>query len=916
MGNLKPGTPARKNHAVSAVDALEANSYHSMKSANVLEALGTGKGGLSEHEAAKRLEKFGKNAIKTSRQSSALELFISQFANPMLILLAIAGAIAYFFERSASNPVPLDTVGIAAAIIISGAFGFFQEYKAARELEALKRLATPTARVVRDGVEKIVMAQNLVPGDIIVLEEGTRVPSDARLLEAISLCVDESMLTGESMPSEKAESPCQKSEPLAQRSSMVYFGTTVVSGRGIAIAVATGMETEFGSIAQTLGQTPEQQTPLQKHMEELGKKIGIYSFFIVAIYFAIGVMAGNNAQLMFISAVTLAVVSIPEGLPTILTITLAIGMQRMAAQHALVRHLPAVESLGSTTVICTDKTGTLTENKMSVTEVFTLSQQFVFESGKFTASKNAGAKAQAALRRALEAGALCNNANIALSAGNELVQTGDPTESAILVAAAKYGIDVESMRLSREFVSEFPFDSKRKTMAVVRRENGRLVSFVKGAPEQILPMCAFALTEKGIEKLGEKQRAAIAKANSLAAAKAMRLISVAFKPLNTSAGNVSFDMAHSGLIFAGTIAMVDPPRFEVPEALAKCASAGIRVVVITGDNLLTARAISRQIGLVTKDSQCINAFEIDALSEQQLCEKVKSIAVYARATPQHKFRIVSALSNNGEVVAVTGDGVNDAPAIKKADIGISMGSGTDVSKESADIILTDDNFATIVNAISYGRNLFDNIKSFIRFQFSTNVSAILTMLAAPLIGLSLPLLPLQALWVNIIMDGPPALALGLEGASPGSMSRPPVDPKKPFISAQLLAHVGLSCLIMAAGTLAIFFIYSNSADSLAREQAQTMAFTVFVFFQLFNALNCKSAKQSLLENLFSNKLLVAALGACFALQVAIIYAAPLEQVFGTVPLGAFELGACIMVSFVIILASEAVKRVVPSLTNY
>ncbi len=893
---------------------------------DVFARLSTSKKGITNEEAQKMIAEYGPNTLAESKKTPIYIQFINQFNNPMLMLLGLAAIIsAYFSLASAGFPQDAlelasalkDSIGITIAILISAGFGFMQEYKAAKDIEALKKLTSPTARVLRAGQEKVIFAKDIVPGDIIFLDEGAKIPCDCRIIESVELSCDESSLTGESIPSKKTIDALSAKTPLAERKNMAYFGTTVAAGRGVAVATATGMQTEFGKIAQSLSETEEEDTPLQKRMEELGKKIGMYSFAIVIVYFFIGIAKGMPADLMFVSAVTLAVVSIPEGLPTILTITLAIGMQSLARQNALVRKLPAVESLGSTTVICTDKTGTLTQNRMTVTEgIFGFYHFVMSPDGKFAVHGcDVTVSSMEILAKGLEAGALCNNACLNIATDGKIEQIGDPTESALLVAAHKTGMDIARLKEENAFVYEFPFDSKRKKMSVARECKGKVSYYVKGAPEKIVESCARIMTEKGIVKLTPEHKKRLHEEHNKLAAEALRLISMAYKE-DGRTSKISIEEAENDLVFIGTLGMIDPPRPEVPPALAQCQASGIRVVMITGDNLVTATAIGRQIGLLTQGYESMNSADIDSMSEDELCKIVGKIAVFARATPSHKFRIVSALLKNGEIVAVTGDGVNDAPAIKKANVGIAMGSGTDVSKEAADIILTDDNFATIVNSVRYGRNLFDNIKNFIRYQFTTNVAAVMMMVSAPFLGLGLPLLPLQALWVNIIMDGPPALALGVEGARKDVMSRQPNDPKKPFINNNMLFAIAINGIVMAAGTLAVFYIFSNSDSAHAKTHAQTMAFTVFVFFQLFNALNSKNAKVSLLENLFSNKWLLFALATSALLQMLIIYNDFLREIFKTVQLSLFELGLCIFVSATIIVIAEVKKKFAPSLTEY
>ncbi len=879
--------------------------WHAISPREAMRRLRTDKDGLNQAEVPERLALYGKNEIAHVKRTEWYEIFLRQFKNLLIAMLIAAALISVAIGHET------DAIAISAAVLLSVSFGFIQEYRAEKALEALKKMTSPQALVVRDGKQQSIPTAEIVPGDIIVLEEGAKVPADCRVLESVSLSVDESSLTGESHAVHKQADEVRDGAQLAERSSILHTGTTVVRGHGRGIAFATGMRTEFGKIAESISRVQDEQTPLQKHLDDFGRKVGIAAILLCAVFFIIGVLNSTPPAKMFVVAVALAVAAIPEGLPTIITITLAIGMQRMAKHNAIVRKLPAVETLGSVTVICTDKTGTLTENKMTVREAY-LNGEFVELGGE--GKPGCGARAQGKARLSAEQGAhlenmllaasLCNNASVSREAGSRLSVSGDPTEAALLMAAEKCGMDTNAARKSRKFVFEIPFDSERKMMSSVWRSSSGEICYVKGAPEQLLRRSSKFYVDGMEKQMDGRMRARILEANNRMASGALRLIAVACKKLGKVHGKGPADL-EEGLVFLGIIGMIDPPRPEAREAIATCRRAGISVVMITGDNKHTAIAIGRELGLLEHEHEAIEGSEIDGMDEREFALVLSRTKIYSRVTPEHKYRIVNALMKRGNVVAVTGDGVNDAPAIKRADIGLAMGiTGTDVTKEVADIVLTDDNFATIVKAIKYGRTVYNNIKNFIKFQFSTNVAALVTMFASALAGFPLPLSPIQILWINIIMDGPPALALGVEPPAANEMEKPPRDPKAKFLSRSLVVSIILSGLLMAAGTL---FVFYKAFEEQGIAKASTVAFTTFVLFQLFNALNCKSANLSVAKSLFSNKYLMAALLVSLWLHLVIVYLPAAEEVFGTVPLSIADWLLILPVSASILILDELRK---------
>ncbi len=888
--------------------------FHALSACEALKKLGSSERGLSEEEARARLARFGANALREKKRESALTMFLSQFTDLLIIILVIAAVISGFLGEW------LDAYAILAIVALNGVIGFAQEYKAEKALEAIKKMAAPKARVVRAGVERRIEARDLVPGDVLVIEEGDRVPADCRLLEAVSLEVDEAALTGESMPSKKnALLVAGEKQPVNEQVNMLFLGTVVTRGRALAVVTATGMNSELGKIAEAVAGEPEQQTPLQKKLSVLGKQLSAAALVIVVFVFLVGVARGFQALEMFLVAVSLAVAAIPEGLPAVVTIALAVGVQRMVRKNAIIRKLPAVETLGAATVICTDKTGTLTKNELTVRKLFAdgvffsvtgegyaLRGDFIDEKGKkISPLKNKE------LFELLRVGVLCNNSNLALDAsGAKASVVGDPTEACLLVLAEKAGLNYKKLREEHAFVAEIPFDSTRKMMTVTRVESvGKRKAFVKGACETILAKSTRILKNGVEEKLSETEKKKILEANSQMASRALRVLAFAYRFVEKNEFPES-EAIEKNLVFVGLAGMMDPPRPEAKTAVAACRDAGVRVVMITGDNPDTARAVARELGLLQQDgARIVTGAELNDFSDAQLREIVEDVVVYARVSPEHKLRIVNALKTRGEIVAMTGDGVNDAPAVKKADIGVAMGiTGTDVTKEASDMVITDDNFASIERAVEEGRVIYDNILKSVRYLVSCNIGELAAIFLAVMAGLRSPLAPIQILWMNIVTDSPPALALAMDPRDPDVMKRPPRNPKEKILSRESSFEMLLVGLLVAFGTLGVFAWYLNSSASEALK-AGTMTFSVIILFQKFLALAVSGSKNKLVlqTGLFRNKWLWLAIAFGVGSQVLITEWAPAQAVFQTVSLSAFDWLVVLAVSSTGFLLPEVAK---------
>jgi len=875
--------------------------------------------GLPSDTFVERLAELGPNELQDKQIRSPFRLFIAQFEG-LIIWVLVGAAIVSGFLREW-----VDALAILAIIVLNAILGLVQEFRAERSLATLRKLSAPSAKVVRDGVSAVVRAWELVPGDLIELDAGDHVPADGRIVwHSSNFAVQESGLTGESSPVYKTDLVLEEEDiPLADRANIVYLGTAVVSGRARVVVVETGMRTELGRIAGLIQGIHKETTPLQRKLEQFGRWIIYLCFILVAIIFGLGVLRGAPLLDMFLTAVSLAVAAIPEGLPAVVTIALALGVQRMVRRHVLIRKLPSVETLGCATVICSDKTGTLTKNEMTVLAIWTSRDAFEVTGtgydpvGEFrTGAGLADPRGCPDLLKALTAGVLCNNAQLTVGDGKVSV-FGDPTEIALLSAAAKAGIWKGTEENTFELIEEIPFDSERKRMTIVRRADKDLAAFTKGAPDLLLKDCTFILEDGAERPLTAADRDRIMKANDGYSNQALRVLAVAYRSLDQEPHSYVAEAIERGMTFAGLMAMIDPPRPEVREAMAMCRTSGIRTVMITGDHKNTAVAIARELGFYGNDSLALSGEDVDRLTDEELDAIAERVSVYARVSPQHKLRTVRSLRRKGEVVAMTGDGVNDAPAVKEADIGVAMGiTGTDVTKEVSDMVITDDNFASIVAAVEEGRGIYDNIKKFIHYLLSCNTGEILVMFVASLLGFAVPLLPIQILWVNLVTDGLPALALGVDPIDPNVMSRPPRKTDEPVITrARVWLILAQGAFIAACSLAAFLFVLSYENEGIIR--ARTAALAVLTCSQLFHSFSCRSMRESLFKlGIFSNPTLVLASGMSFLLQLAIIYTPFLQTIFKTESLSLLDLGAILVFSTLPFWAMETIKAVNRKLAFY
>ncbi len=827
--------------------------------------------GLSTGEAKQRLARLGANVLVSAPRISPWLIFINQFRDFMVLVLLGTTIISLFLGET------LDAAAILAIVLLNSILGFVQEYKAERSLDALRKLTTPHSKVLRDGHQGLAASEELVPGDIIFLEAGDRVPADCRLVESQSLSVDESNLTGESVAVTKDQKWTGRPDtPLGDLKNVVFKGTLVTAGYAKAVVATTGMDTEIGEIAHLLQEKPAVETPLQRRLEQLGRILVLACFIIVAIVFAAGVKQGFPVYRMFMVGVTLAVAAIPEGLPAVVTIALSVGVQRMSKRNAIVRQLPAVETLGCATVICSDKTGTLTQNEMQVQKIWTSQQAYSLLKGEKLAIRDK----KISLYYTVLIGALCTKA--AAYGPDDLF--GDPTEVALLRLALENGFDQQFLKREFKEIDSLPFDAQRKRMAVAVQRAGEFYSFVKGAPDLIMQRCSHILSGTEVVNFNQKWRKAAADALREMTGGALRVLATAYKPLGPRPGRP--DQWEEGLILTGLVGMMDPPRPEVPAAVAAARRGGIRTIMVTGDHKRTAEAVAKKIGLLTPQAnQVLTGAQWEQLTPLEQQARIKETAVFARVAPTHKLSIVRALQKNGEIVAVTGDGVNDAPAVKEADIGISMGiQGTDVTREASAMILVDDNYETIISAIREGRGIYDNIRKFIRYLLGCNVGEVLTMLIAALAGLPLPLVPMQILWMNLVTDGLPAIALGLEPMEQGLMLRPPRSPREGVFARRLLRKILFSGIVIGASALAIF-VFSLRYFPADLDRARTLAFTTLVFAQLIFVFQCRSEHLSIFEigfwgNLYLTLAVVISAGA----QIFVLYNPFMQKIFKTTPL--------------------------------
>ncbi|MBX3344841.1 MAG: cation-translocating P-type ATPase [Nitrospira sp.] len=842
--------------------------------------------GLSEEEAARRLSAHGRNELPEAPPPSPWHILATQFTSLIVWVLIGAALVSGLLGEW------IDAGAILAIVLLNGLLGFLQEYRAEQSLAALRTMAVTYARVVRDGTRLNLSSTELVPGDIIDVEAGDHVPADARLFQAAAFRTQEAALTGESTPVEKLSAALPDSDlPLADQRNMLFMGTTVTGGKGRAVVVATGRVTELGRIATLMTAVPIDPTPLQRRLEQFGHVLLALSLGIVLVVFGLGVWRGEPLFDMFLTAVSLAVAAIPEGLPAIVTTTLALGVMRMVSRHALIRRLPAVETLGAATVICTDKTGTLTKNEMTVTKlaIDDLVMEVTGEGYAPAGTIVGGEPREGALRDLLWTALLCNGASLKQAEGKWAV-VGDPTEGALLVAGRKGGWVQEELERAQPLLGEIPFDSDRKMMTMVRRSEARAVAYVKGAPDVLLGCCDEYVTKTGERRpLTESLRMSMLSVNRQFAQQALRVVALAYRVLDPQPASFDPDLVERRLCFLGLAAMKDPLRPEAKSAVDLCRSAGIATVMITGDHKETALAIAREAGFASGPTQALSGLELNGLSDADLASRVRNVSVYARVTAEHKLRIVKAWRAQGAVVAMTGDGVNDAPAVREADIGIAMGvTGTDVTKDASDMVVTDDNFASIAAAVEEGRSIYANIRKSVHYLLSCNLSEVLVMLGSTVLGWPLPLLPIHILWINLVTDGFPALALAVDPKDPDVMKRPPRDPQAPLLDRGRFLTVCVQGLVMAAATLAVFGI----ALSIVKDEvsfARTMTFTTLVLVQFLHAFTCRHDRYSLFQvGVASNRMLVGAVLVSALLQGAILLSPWGQEIFKVVPLPAEE----------------------------
>jgi P-type Ca2+ transporter type 2C len=910
----------------------ELGAWHTSEAAEVLRALGTdAASGLSNEEAARRLEERGANELEDRGTRSPWAILWDQFTSTMIVILIVAALVSALLGDYE------DSIAIAVIVVLNAALGFGQEYRAERAMAALQQLSAPRVKVRREDRVREISASELVPGDVVWLEAGNLVPADGRLLESANLRVQEAALTGESEPVEKNPVALEEEDtPLGERADMVYSSTLVAMGRGLFVVTETGMATELGKIASMIQATDREQTPLQRRLNQVGKVLALAALAIVGVVFALGLLRGENLEVMFLTAVSLAVAAVPEGLPAVVTIALALGAHRMFRRRALIRKLPAVETLGSVTVICSDKTGTLTQNRMTATVLEVAGHTVELGGGSFADSKpgpDGGTPLAVGddptLAMLLAGGALCNDSLLEDHEEEEFRAVGDPTEGALVVAAAREGLKKPEIEVALPRVGEVPFDSGRKRMTTVHEvvsgsgsetlealksvlpaEQGRAsyVAFTKGAVDSLLEISSEVWSGDGqAEPLTEGWRERISAANERLAGDGIRVLGVGLRRLRSFDG--IGEEQERDLTFLGMVGMIDPPRSEAKDAVEICKRAGIRPVMITGDHPLTARHIATELG-IAEDKRILTERDLASLPGEDLVDLVEEVPVYARVSPEHKLDIVEALQEKGHIVAMTGDGVNDAPALKRADIGVAMGiTGTDVSKEAADMVLTDDNFATIVAAVEQGRVIYDNIRKFIKYLLTSNSAEILVMLVGPFLGLGLPLLPLQILWINLVTDGPPALALSAEPAEQGIMRRPPRPPGESIFGRGLGRHVVWVGALMALVSLATGLWYSQTAPGIW----QTMVFTTLTLSQLSHVMAIRSGDESLFRvGPLSNKPLLGAVALTFALQLLAIYAPFFQRFLETEALPLADLAIAVALSTIIFWAVEAEKLLVRS----
>jgi Ca2+-transporting ATPase len=871
--------------------------------------------GLTENEAANRLEKYGPNELKEEAKQSMLSKIIAQF-NDFLILILIGASIVSFIVGE-----KIDSAVIIAIVIVNAALGLYQEGKAEKALEALQKMAAPTAKVIRNGNISEVPANTLVPGDIVILETGDIIPADLRLIESSNLKVEEASLTGESVPVEKdAEAVFAEDVSLGDRANMAYMSTIVAYGRGKGVVVGTGHDTEIGKIATMIQTYEDESTPLQKKLNQLGKMLGTITLLVCAAVFGLGVFQKRDLLEMFLTAISLAVAAVPEGLPAIVTIVLALGMNRMVQRNAIVKRLLAVETLGTTTYICSDKTGTLTQNEMTVVKAYTDGKVIEVTGigyepkGEFKIEdKVINPEESANVNMLLSIGALCNDASLDKTEDGYRI-LGDPTEGALITLAGKAGMTKGHINNQYPRIEEIPFDSDRKMMTTFHKNfiPGKVVSFTKGAPDILINRSSSIYLNGEVVPFTDELKKQVLDINSQFSREALRVLAMAYREYDDLPKDISSEAIENDMIFVGLVGMIDPPREEAKEAIRKCKTAGIHTVMITGDYKETAFAIAKQLGMADSEDQAITGKELDNLTDEELREVVKEKRVYARVSPEHKVRIVDALKANGEIAAMTGDGVNDALALKKADIGVSMGiTGTDVAKNTADVILTDDNFASIVAAVEEGRIIYSNIKKFVFFLLSCNIGEVLIIFLSMLFGFQVPLEPIQLLWINLVTDSFPALALGMEKGDPEIMNLPPRNPNEPILDKDTIRALIVQSIAICAATLGSYIWGMSKYGTENLTMARTITFTTLITAELLRAYSSRSLTHSIFHiGVFSNKTMTRSTLLSFLLLLVVIYVPFLQPIFDTYTIGLADWLMILVFAFIPLVIGELYKVVV------
>lgn len=878
-------------------------NWHQLDIKEVFERLNASNQGLSDAEGKERLSRYGLNKFVEEQKISRLKLFLHQFASPLIYILIIAAVVTFLLGEYT------DTGVIFAVVFLNAIIGYFQEYKAEQSVRALKKMIVPRARVLRNGKEQEINSEALVPGDIVLLASGVRVPADLRLFHVLELRIEEAMLTGESVPAEKTTAflPEENLTP-GDQTNMAFMGTIVVHGRARGIVVETGARTTLGRIAQDVKDVGLVKAPIQDKINDFARNIGMFVVAASAVVFLVGILMGESLKDMFMTAVATAVAAIPEGLPIVVTITLAIGVARMARRNAIVRKLHAVETLGSTSVIGSDKTGTLTKNEMTVRLVYNGEHTYEISGSGYEPKGvllhdkiSLEADEVSRLQHIFRIGLLCNESNLYREEGQYRVE-GDPTEGALLVSAMKAGFSIEEERKAYPQLAMIPFESERGYMATLHRHGDRKFIFVKGSLDRLFDICADCLTAE------ERKKSGFIRAAEVFGREGIRVLAMAYKEVPHDTVEIKHHDVETGLIIAGLQGMIDPPREEAITAIDGCKRAGIRTIMITGDHAVTAHAIANNLGIINDPAVAVlSGKELEAMSDQELYGKVKEVSVYARVSPQHKLRIVQQLKKHGDIVAVTGDGVNDAPALKAAHIGIAMGrTGTDVAKEAADMIITDDNFASIFSAVEEGRVVFDNIKKVVFFLIPTGVAAVLSIVGAMLLGLPIPYVPAQLLWINLVTNGLQDVALAFEPGEKRIIERPPRPPQEGVMTKLLIQRTALVAAIISLGVIFNYAQALKAGDTI--EQARTVAVTTMVFFQFFQAWNSRSELMSVFKiSLLSNPFLFFGMIAAFFAHLAVLYVPAFQWIFRTVPLAIPEWIEIISISTTVIIAVEIDK---------